>query len=243
VTVREQLQNLMERVFLLPVRLRARARSRHRRGLRAETLATTRRTLERLTELKAESLREVYNVALYLILLDQDLADFTDDLVCAIGERRRAFLAKHEAVLLHEAAEDLTQLLGRDFRAAVETLGASDEQRGKLDEVTSDLNKFWQTHREFLGGIRKTVAAHREKKALVYLQNLEQLKPLAVMERAAELSALLNRLLRAITLVAMGNAGAGAILRDMVASGNRKVPDDKRTKPTNGPAREKPPRT
>ena len=62
-----------------------------------------------------------------MLLLYKDLAFFTDDLICAIGDRRRTFVAKHEAIMLYEAAEDLPHLLGREFRDAVKTLGATPE--------------------------------------------------------------------------------------------------------------------
>jgi hypothetical protein len=152
------------------------------------------------------------------LLLDQDIAYFTDDLVCAIGDRRRAFLAKQEAVLLYEAAEDLPQLLGREFRDAVNALGASAEQLARLNAVSSELNRFWQGHREFLGTIRNFLAAHRDHDALRYAEALENLKPLEVMARAAELSQLLERLVVVITELASLTVGAAAIMRDMVTS-------------------------
>lgn len=118
----EQLKNWIERIVLLPVRLRHRREARAKRKARADALKTVRHTLQGAIQLKAGSATKVFNVGMYLLLLDQDIAYFTDDLVCAIGDRRRAFLAKHEAVLLYEAAEDLPQLLGRDFREAVKAL-------------------------------------------------------------------------------------------------------------------------
>ena len=218
----EALKNLLEQIIFLPMRLRTRARSHSRYKVRAQTLATTRQALERLTKFNADSHRIVFNVGLYLLLLDQDLADFTDDLVCAIGDRRRAFLAKHEAVLLYEAAEDVTQLLGREFWDAVKALGTSEEQLSRLKAVSSDLNQFWQTHREFLGTIRKALAAHREQNALRYLESLEQLKPLEVMARAADLSGRLDRLLRVLTEITLADSGPASILRDMVESGKKR---------------------
>jgi hypothetical protein len=158
---------------------------------------------------------------MYLLLLDQDIAYFTDDLVCAIGDRRRRFLAKHEAVLLYEAGEDLPQLLGRDFRDAVQALGASAEHVARLNSVSSDLNRFWLGHREFLGIIRNALAAHRDHDALRYADALETLKPLEVMSRAAELSQLLERLVGVITELASLTAGPGAIIRDMLATSKK----------------------
>lgn len=111
--------HLLEWVFMLPVRRRHFRRSRLRHKVRASTIATVTSTLRNATNAKAESTRKVFNVGLCLLLLDQDLADFTDDLIDARSDQRRRLIARHEAVLLYEAAEDLPQLLGKEFRNGV----------------------------------------------------------------------------------------------------------------------------
>lgn len=214
----EQLKNLIERVVLLPVRLRHRRCARPKHKARAAALATIANTLRQAGHLKAESVRRVFNVGLYLLLMDQDLADFTDDLVNAIGDRRRRFIAKHEAVLLYEAAEDLPQLLGKEFRQAVMALGTREDLMTQLNQVSSDLNKFWQQHREFLGTVRNAVAAHREHDALRYVETLQALAPLEVMRRAADLSGLLERLIGVLTEIALLSVSPAAIVRDMLNS-------------------------
>ena len=108
----ESLKNGIERVVLLRNRIRYRVSSRAKNKARATALATVRKTLESARKGNATNIQSVFNVSLYLLLLHQDLAFFTGDLVLAIGARRRAFIAKHEAVLLYEAAEDVPQLLG-----------------------------------------------------------------------------------------------------------------------------------
>ena len=217
----ERVKNGIERIVFLPVRVRHRRRARAKGKARIDALGTVQNTLRGATRLKAGSARTVFNVGMYVLLLDQDIACFTDDLACAIGDRRRAFLAKHEAVLLYEAGEDLPQLLAREFRDSVNALGASAEQVARVNSVSSDLNQLWQRHREFLGIIRNALAAHRDHDALSYADALETLKPLEVMSRAAELSQLLERLVGVITELASLTAGPGAILRDMLATSKK----------------------
>jgi len=219
--VSEPLQALVEAVLFLPLRIHQRLRSRRRYKVRAATIAHTRHALEGFTTLKADGHKALFNVALYLVLLDQDLADFSDDLVCSVGERRRVFVAKQEAVLLYEAAEDLPQLLGKPFRDAVKSLGITAEQQGRLDLASSELNKFWQKEREFLGNIRNAVAAHREHDSLAYLEALERVKPLEVMARGADLSGRLERLLSVISEIGLAASGARAIVGDMIANAKR----------------------
>jgi len=197
------LKHALERVVLLPVRMRHRRSAKAKQRVRLDALATVRRTLGQADQLNAIGLRTVFNVGLYLLLLDDDLAQFTDDLVCAIGDRRRAFVAKHEAILLYEAGEDLPQLLGHDFRQAVTDLGASPEQFQRLNAASSDLNEFWREERQFLGEIRNALSAHREHDALAYVTALEQLKPLDVMRRAADLSGRMERLVNVLADIAL----------------------------------------
>ena len=216
--VSEQLKNGIEWIVFLPVRVRHRRRSRAKYKARIAALWTVRHTLDGAARLNAGNAKTVFNLGMYALLLDQDIAYFTDDLVCAIGDRRRAFLAKHEAILLYEAGEDLPQLLGREFRSAAKALGASPEQLSRLNVVSSDLNSFWQGHREFLGVIRNALAAHRDHDTLRYVDALEGLKPLEVMARAAELSQLLERLVGVVAELASLTSGPAAIIRDMMAS-------------------------
>lgn len=217
----EQLKNGIERIVLLPVRFRHRRSARAKRKARIGALETVRNTLQGAARLKAGSAKTVINVGMYLLLLDQDIAYFTDNLICAIGDRRRAFLAKHQAVLLYEAAEDLPQLLGREFRDAVKALGASADQLAHLNAVSSDLNQFWQDNRRFLGTIRNALAAHRDHDSLRYADALEGLRPLEVMGRAAGLSQLLERLVAVITEMASLTTWPAAIIRDMIASSKK----------------------
>jgi hypothetical protein len=214
----EELKAIIERVLLLPVRLRHRHRARPKHKGRQAAIATTTNTLRRAGDIRAESIRTVFNVSLYLLLLDQDLADFTDDLVNAIGDRRRRFIAKHEAVLLYESAENLPKLLGKEFRSAVRAIGAADEVMSRLNAVSSDLNSFWKDNRAFLGAIRNAVAAHREHDALRYIEILNGLEPLDVMRRAAAFSDRLERLIRVLTEIGGPTGSPMAVVRDVLSS-------------------------
>lgn len=136
----------------------------------------------------------------------------------AIGDRRRAFIAKQEAVLLYEAAEDVRQLLGREFRAALESLNVPQEIIGQINAVSAGLNQFWDKHREFLKTIRNVLAAHRDHDALRYMGDVESLKPLEVMNRAVEFSALLELLVQELIKISVLTSNPGVILRDILSS-------------------------
>jgi len=139
-------------------------------------------------------------------------------MVNAVGDRRRRFVAKHQAVLLYEAAEDLPQLLGREFRKSASSLGASPQLQKRLNESSSGLNQFWQKHREFLGDIRQALAAHREHDSLSYMDKLDALRPLEVMELGAEFSSHLEVLISVLTDLGALTHGIPAVLNDMTRS-------------------------
>ena len=169
----KRLAAAIEYVVLLLVRVRYRRKARTRRLARQQAIATTHRALIGAAGLHARNSQTIFNVGLYVLLLDDDLACFTDDLVCAIDDRRRRFTAKHEAVPLYEAAQDLPQLLGKDFRSAIAALGADDTLTKRLNEASSGLHRFSNEHRSVLNDIRNVVAAHREHDALAYVRTLE----------------------------------------------------------------------
>ncbi len=220
----EQLKNAIETIVNFRYRLRARSNARKKRRIRNQALVSARQTLQQATDARAKNIQTVFNVALYLLQIDQDLAYFTTDMVVAIGDRRRAFVAKHEAVLLYEAAEDVPQLLGKKFRDAIAALSIPPEQLDAINAVSSDLNRFWRTHREFLGRIRNALAAHRDQDALAYAQALDSIKPLEVMHRAAELSQLLETLVQQLTAIGHLTSNPGVIFTDIVKSNDRLPP-------------------
>src|SRR5262245_46182371 len=84
----EQLKNAIETVVLFRNRLRSRRDARKRMKIRIQALASVRKTLEQATGMRAQNIQTVFNVALYLLQLDQDLAYFTSDVVQAVGDRR-----------------------------------------------------------------------------------------------------------------------------------------------------------
>ena len=214
----EELKNRIERVVNFRKRRLARANARQKTKARISALATVRKTLKQSTDANAKNIKTIFNVGLYLLLFDQDLAYFTEDLVQAIGDRRRAFIAKHEAMLLYEAAEDVRQLLGREFREALKALKVPPDIVDRINLITTDCNKFWNKHREFLKTIRNVLSAHRELDALAYADDLDNLKPLDVMTVAVEFSALLESLIKELTKVAQLTSSPASILRDILSS-------------------------
>jgi hypothetical protein len=192
--------------------------AREKTKARIPALAAVRKTLQQASDTNAKNIKIIFNVSLYVLLLEQDLAYFTNDLVQAIGDRRRAFIAKQEAVLLYEAAEDMRQLLGKEFRTALKALNVPQNIVDRIDVVKTDFNKFWDKHRGFLKTIRNVLSAHREDDSLRYANDLDSLKPLDVMTVAVEFSALLELLIQELIKISKLTSSPAVILRDILSS-------------------------
>lgn len=218
----EWLSNSIEWIIFIPMRIRTRIRSHHKYKVRQNALVTIRKTLEKAINLNVDNHRIIFNVALYLMLLDQDLADFTDDIINATGNRKRVFIAKHEAILLYEASEDITQLLGKEFRQALGELCIPEAQLQKLNASSAKLNQFWKKNREYLKSIRNNLSAHRTDNALEYIKALEKLEPLAVMRVAVELSDCINPLANILSGIALSTSGIQSMLHDWLISSKKK---------------------
>lgn len=214
----ETLKNFIELIVLFPMRFRSRRSFRLKHSERIEALESVRNVLIKADAANAENSKKVFNLAFYALLFDQDLAYFTDAIVLAVGDRKRRFMAKNEAILLYEVAQDFPHMLGKDFRQAVSNIGASNRIVSELNSVSSDLNKFWQLHRTYLGDIRNTLAAHREQDSLKYSEMLDSLNPLEIMKTAVEFSQLLERLTRILIQLMQLTNNPKVIIEDILNS-------------------------
>jgi hypothetical protein len=217
----DQVPEWIERIVMIPFRLRGRRQARAKTKARLQALATTHKTLKNARNLGAQGVADVFNAALYVILFDQDIADITDALLHTTGERRRRFFAKFEAMVMYEVLEDLQHILGGTFHQALDGLGVPEPAVRRLKDAKKALSSFWISEQDFLSGVRNGLTAHRETDALTYIRQLEELKPLEVMKRAADLSSLLSALIRSFTDIAIHCVGPATILRDMSASRKR----------------------
>ena len=117
---------LLFQMLVTPSRIRFRWRNRNRPAV-SEDLATVLR--ERLAEVERAywpAYRVVYNVGLFAALIDQDIWACSEAVVFARSAWHRRFHAKHLAVLLVEAAEDLTEMLAKEYDDSLRSLGLDD---------------------------------------------------------------------------------------------------------------------
>jgi hypothetical protein len=150
-------------------------------------IATIKRELLRARELGLSNVERLHNVGLYILLMDRDFAVLKVEMVSTFEDWKLAFTARQMAVLIYEACDDLTTLLGKDFRRALEALGLAAESMEQLNKISKRLNQFKNVNRGFLyDEVRNLTAAHRVKDSIQFMEALDKLDPMKVFQLGGE---------------------------------------------------------
>jgi hypothetical protein len=184
----EIFKELVLQILLFRGRLRFRWRNRKRLAV-TESLKTILRT--RCEEaIRAESLayRGLYNVGLFIALVEQDISAHSESIYFARSEWHRQFHARGLAILLHELNEDMPQLLGKQYREWLKDIGLGQSWFEELNLITSKLSVFRKSHASFLGQVRNYVGAHKDHDAIKQLDTMAAFTGLGVYRLAADFS-------------------------------------------------------
>jgi len=148
----------------------------------------------------------IWNVALYLLLLEGDILQLKHDAIDAMTDYRRGFIARMMAVQLYEAYQDVPRLLGKDFRVGLKELGFGPGTLENLNVRMKRLASAKNEHQALLKRTRNTAGAHRAKDAVEQWTTVDE-ADLAVMLRVSgDLYAVLRDL---VPLVKQIGARAG----------------------------------
>lgn len=129
----------------------------------------------------------VYNVALFILMLEQDLAVITRQFALSYRTWEKRFAARQLAIILHEVPTDLVELLGGDFRKSLKTFQLWDGALDELNNISKLLHQFRSDRGALLEEIRHFVGAHRDHNAAKQLEIIEAIDPLTIYRMAAEL--------------------------------------------------------
>ncbi len=161
----------------------------------------------------------MYNVGLYVLLLDYDIATLKNDALFAIREKKRNYVARQLAVLLYESSHDIPELLGKEFRASLKTLPLTDEDWKEFNEITKQLNAFKEEHQSILNRIRNYVGAHRDKNAGRQIEILESIELLEIMNMAGNFYIPIRSLISFMTKVTLMMGKLNVIIKHMPPKG------------------------
>ena len=104
---------------------------------------------------------------------------------------RKKLYARLLAMTLVECVEDITQLLGKEFRLSLDKAIAKNDYKQKLNPIVKALIEFKKKHECDLRDIRNIAAAHRDQDAARQLSAINKINPKTLQNLSLEFVELL----------------------------------------------------
>jgi hypothetical protein len=207
-------------IYWVTSRNQRRGLKRHRKNIPAleNTIATLKEQLAKSQKHGLEDAIRIHNVGLYLLLMNRDVAIIRLDIVSTFEEWRMKFYARQLALLLYEVCDDLPVMLGKDFRASLTNLDNGRDPMAELDPITKRINQFKKINEPTLYHIRNMIAGHRDKDAILFMEEVDQLDPLAMMRLTAELFDIIHDLIAFLIQVTTRMGTPQSAFRQLTAS-------------------------
>jgi HSP90 family molecular chaperone len=125
----------------------------------------------------------ILNVGLYVLLMDRDFSVLKTEMASTFEPWRLKYIARQIGVLVYESCDDLTSLLGKDFRHSLAAVEIKEEEFQHFNEICKQLNKFRKNNHELLyNQIRNVVGAHRAQDSAEFLNAIDAIDPLQVFQ-------------------------------------------------------------
>lgn len=192
--MREIVKETILQVFLTRARLRHRWENRRKHAVTEDLKKTLRHRCEEAAAHNLLAHKGVYNVGLFIAVVDQDMSTYNECLLFARSEWHRNFHARGLALLLFEAADDLPQLLGKDFRQWLLEMELGQSWVAHLNSITKKISLFRKSNDSILNTIRNHVIAHRTHDAVMQMDLMRQLSALEIWRMAADFTHILKEL-------------------------------------------------
>ncbi|MEK7675205.1 MAG: hypothetical protein AAB676_05130 [Verrucomicrobiota bacterium] len=161
----------------------------------------------------------VFNVGLYVLVMDRDFSVLKVDMVSTFESWRLRFTARQVALLLYEVCDDLSHMLGKEFRESLAFLGISEPEMRELEQICKSLGQFKNVNRQFLYvELRNLVAGHRAQDSLLFLETVEHLDPTRVFQLGADFFAIVHPLTAFLTKTTLRLGQTDFMLKQLLAS-------------------------
>ena len=164
--------------------------------------------------------RNVYNVGLYVLILEHDITVLKHDALFSIWEWRKKYVARQLSVLLYEASHDLPALLGKNFRGSLKTLPISEDDLSEFNSITKSLDKFKRNNHVLLNKLRNYAGAHRDNDAEKQLEVIDSISLLQIMELSGNFYEVLRVLLPFLIKLTYMLGNWKVIMKHMPFEGN-----------------------
>lgn len=172
---------------MIPKRWKFRRNLRKSHPASENLIATLRARCEEAKRADSKTYLGLYNTGLFIALLNRDIVTYNESIFFARSEWHRQFHARNLAVLLYETAEDLPQLLGKNYRLWLSDIDLDKSWLDSLGAITAKLAQFKINHSAFLKEVRNYVGAHREHDSLAQINVLDYLNYLDIYKLAGDL--------------------------------------------------------
>lgn len=174
-------------LLMIPKRWKFRRNLKKSQPASEHLIATLRTRCEESQRADLYTYLGLYNTGLFVALLNRDMATYSESIFFARSAWHRQFHARNLAVLLYETAEDLPQLLGKNYRSWLTDIELDKNWLDSLGTITTQLAQFKSNHSAFLKDVRNYVGAHREHDSLAQINMLESLNALEIYRLAGDL--------------------------------------------------------
>ena len=190
-------------------------REKRRIAVLEETIKSVRIGYERAKKNDMPHFQRVYNAGLYVLIFEYDIAILKNDALFAIRAWKKNFVARQLAIILYEAANDLPELLGKEFRISLKALPLTDADWKAFNGIMKLISKFKNEHRDLLNVLRNFVGAHRDKDAGKQLEIIEKVDLLMMMELSGQFYDAMRELVPFLTKLTLLLADWRVILKHM----------------------------
>jgi len=153
-----------------------------------ESISATRQKAEKI---QFEHVVRLYNASQFCLICELDLSILVFDLSMADTQWRKKLYARLLAMTLVECVEDITQLLGKEFRLSLDKAIAKNDYKQKLNPIVKALIEFKKKHECDLRDIRNIAAAHRDQDAARQLSAINKINPKTLQNLSLEFVELL----------------------------------------------------
>ena len=166
----------------------------------------------------------ILNVGLYLLLMDRDFSILQVEMVSSFDPWHLKYTARQIGVLVYESCDDLTSLLGKDFRHSLETVEITEADLQEFNNICKRLNQFRKdNHRLLYDQIRNVVGAHRTQDSLEFLNVVEAIDPLEVFRLGGDFFDIVRSLIGLLIGATRQTAQLHLIIKQLSESRSQRV--------------------
>lgn len=141
----------------------------------------------------------IFNAALYIAIILRDVHSFADQILLARSLWERRLCARHLAILLYEAGDDIPDLLGqKQFRSVMNQLHEWPEIERNLNKASKIFRISYDKHRRYLKRIRNNASAHHDQDSKILKETILEIDPPRILVISHDMLLGFNELLSVI---------------------------------------------